>query len=178
MANIESVVVDPSSGDVGVSSMMICAIPDAHPRSALRAANGVLKNGGSTMTKKNIAHKTIVVADLSTCNFLLDNLPGRRWADWRLESGDTFKQALVEHVESVRTGVRDEGEDKEDEDEGDEPTETKSSVLGKSLRTIGIVGSVRVDEASGKGSVIDVIRLLCPEIDSRLRGSGVDACHG
>ncbi|CAN0362293.1 unnamed protein product, partial [Ectocarpus sp. 6 AP-2014] len=47
---------------------------------------------------------------------------------------------------------------------------TKSSILEKSLRTIGIFGSVRVDEASGKGSVIDVIRLLCPEIDSAYAG--------
>ena len=48
------------------------------------------------------------------------------------------------------------------EDELQNKIETKASVLEKSLRTIGITGSIRVDEASAKGSVIDVIKLLCP----------------
>ena len=43
-------------------------------------------------------------------------------------------------------------------------------MLEKSLRTIGIFGSIRVDEASGKGSVIDVIKLLCPGVDSHCAG--------
>lgn len=142
--------------------MMTCAIPDAHPRSTLRAANGVLENGGGTMTKKNVNHKTIVLADLSTCNYLLDNLPGRRWAEWRRESGDAFKEALAERVEQVRSCIREEEEEKQEEEGDEQTTETKSSVLEKSLRTIGIFGSVRVDETSGKGSIIDVIKLLCP----------------
>lgn len=157
---MDNVVVDPSSGDVGVSSMIQCANPEAHPGSILRSVNGVLKDVTSVpaMTKRSINQKSTVVADLATCIYILDNLPGRKWASWRQESGEEFKRSLAERVEQARVGISGGGPDVADE----EPTETKASVLEKSLRTIGIIGSIRVDEASGKGSIIDVIKLLCP----------------
>ena len=153
---MDNIVVDPSSGDVGVSSMIKCANPEAHPGSILRSVNGVLKDVTSVpaMTKRSIKQKSTVVAALATCNYILDNLPGTKWASWRQESGESFKSALAEHAEQVRAGISD--------DPNDEEIETKAAVLEKSLRTIGIFGSIRVDEASGKGSVIDVIKLLCP----------------
>ncbi|CAM9312367.1 unnamed protein product, partial [Sphacelaria rigidula] len=156
---MDNIVVDPSSGDVGVSSMIQCANSEAHPGSILRSVNGVLKDVTSVpaMTKRSINQKSTVVADLATCNYILDNLPGRKWASWRQESGEAFKRSLAERVERVRAGISG-----DDPDGADEEFETKASVLQKSLRTIGIIGSIRVDEASGKGSVIDVIKLLCP----------------
>eukprot|EP00903_Cladosiphon_okamuranus_P017785 g16370.t1 len=163
-----TIVVDPSSGLVGVSSMMQCANPEVHPGSILRSVNGVLKDvtGVPAMTKRSINQKSTVVAELSTCNYILDHLPGKKWVAWRQASGEAFKRSLAERVEQVRAGTAGGDADGAD-DAGQEPemhneTETKASVLEKSLRTIGIVGSIRVDEASGKGSVIDVIKLLCP----------------
>lgn len=156
---MDNIVVDSSSGDVGVSSMIQCANPEAHPGSILRSVHGVLKDVTSVpaMTKRSINQKSTVVAPLATCNYILDNLPGKKWASWRQESGESFKSALAEHVERVRAGIPG-----DDPDVVDEEIETKASVLEKSLRTIGIIGSIRVDEASGKGSIIDVIKLLCP----------------
>ena len=158
---MDNIVVDPSSGDVGVSSMIKCANPEAHPGSILRGVNGVLKDVTSVpaMTKRSIKQKSTVVASLATCNYILDNLPGRKWASWRQESGESFKSALAEHAQRVRAGIPG---DNPNGNPDDEEFETKASVLEKSLRTIGIIGSIRVDEASGKGSVIDVIKLLCP----------------
>lgn len=40
--------------------------------------------------------------------------------------------------------------------------ETKAVVRQKALRSINIDGSVRIDEASGRASVIDTMRLVCP----------------
>ena len=158
---MDNIVVDPSSGDVGVSSMIKCANPEAHPGSILRSVNGVLKDVTSVpaMTKRSIKQNSTVVASLATCNYILDNLPGRKWASWRQESGESFKSALAEHAQRVHAGIP--GDDPND-NPNDEEFETKASVLEKSLRTIGIIGSIRVDEASGKGSIIDVIKLLCP----------------
>ena len=64
---MDNIVVDPSSGDVGVSSMIKCANPEAHPGSILRSVNGVLKDVTSVpaMTKRSIKQKSIVVADLA-----------------------------------------------------------------------------------------------------------------
>ena len=44
-----------------------------------------------------------------------------------------------------------------------EQAETKASVLQKALRSIKINGAVKIDELLGEASIIDVIRLLCPE---------------
>lgn len=159
---MENIVVDPSSGLVGISSMIKCADPGANPGSILRSVNSVLQDAPFSTNKRAINKKSTVVADLTTCNYVIDNLPGRKWDAWRQESGEEFKRSLAEHVERVRT-VRTtvpeptyHGGDLQDE------IETKSSVLQKSLRTVGIIGSVRVNEASNKCSVIDVINLLSP----------------
>ena len=182
---MDNVVVDPSSGDVGVSSLIQCANPEAHPGSILRSVNGVLKDVTTipAMTKRKVNQKSTVVADLATCNYILDNLPGKKWASWRQESGETFKRSLADRVEQVRTGIS--GGDPDGADEEPKEPETKASVLEKSLRTIGIIGSIRVDEQSGKGSVIDVIKLLCPGIDSAYAGQMLtrimereDSCEG
>ena len=165
---MENIVVDPSSGLVGVSSMIKCANPDVSPGSILRSVNGVLKDAScGTTTKRSINQRSIVVADMTTCTYILDNLPGSKWDAWRQQSGEEFKRSLSEHVERVRTGV---SVPAGQEDELQNEIETKASVLEKSLRTIGITGSIRVDEASAKGSVIDVIKLLCPGIDSAYAG--------
>ena len=140
--------------------MIRCANPDVNPGSILRSVNGVLKDAScGTTTKRAIKQKSTVVADMTTCEYILDSLPGRKWDAWRRQSGEEFKRSLVAHVERVRTGVP---VPAGQEDELQIDIETKSSVLEKSLRTIGIIGSIRVDEASAKGSVIDVIKLLCP----------------
>lgn len=170
---MDSIVVEPSSGLVGVSSMMQCANPEAHPGSILRSVNGILNDVTNVpaMTKRSINQKSTVVAELSTCNYILDNLPGKKWAAWRQESGEAFKRSLAERVEQVRAGIA--GGDSvgaNEESEMHNETETKASVLERSLRTIGIVGSIRVDEASAKGSVIDVIKLLCPRVNSHYGG--------
>jgi len=75
------------------------------------------------------------------------------------ESGEEFKRSLVEHVERVRTGVP---EPTDRDNESHDKIKGQPPVLEKLLRTFGINGSIRIDEASGKGSVIDVIKLVCP----------------
>lgn len=152
--------------------MIQAANPEAHPGSILRSVNGVLKDVTSVpaMTKKSINQKSTVVAELSTCTYILDNLPGKKWAAWRQESGEEFKRSLAERVEQVRAGISSDPDVADEEPDAHNETETKASVLEKSLRTIGIIGSIRVDEQSGKGSVIDVIKLLCPGIDSAYAG--------
>lgn len=74
------------------------------------------------------------------------------------ESGED-KRSLAEHVERVHTVVP------KPTDRDNEPHDNmkgQPSVLEKLLRTIGINDSTRIDEASGKGSVIDVIKIVCP----------------
>lgn len=63
-------------------------------------------------------------------------------------------------VESVRSSGQIEQPQSQEQVE---QVEMKAAVLQNALRSINIHGSVRTEEASGKGSIIGLIRLLCPE---------------
>lgn len=52
-----------------------------------------------------------------------------------------------------------------------EEIETKAAVLQKALRSININHSVRINEPCGEASLIDVIKMLCPGINSDNAGS-------
>ena len=43
--------------------------------------------------------------------------------------------------------------------------ETKAMAPRKALRSVNITGSIGLDEVTGKASVIDVIKMMCPEVD-------------
>lgn len=117
------------------------------------------------------------MASLDTCKYILDNLSGPRWLVWRTTHGDAFKESLTQHV--AATHVQGEENVVEEVAEAAEVeqgvAETKESTLKKAFRTLDIDGSVRIDEASGKASVIDVIRLLCPGV-SRDRARKMLSC--
>lgn len=54
----------------------------------------------------------------------------------------------------------------QEEEPVQEIQETKSIIMQRSLQDAGVYGSVKVDEASGCASAIDVIRLLDATISS------------
>ena len=41
--------------------------------------------------------------------------------------------------------------------------DSKTSLMQRSLKSANIDGSIRVDEKTGKGSLIDVIKIICPD---------------
>lgn len=55
-------------------------------------------------------------------------------------------------------------------DEHVEEVETKASALQKALCAINMSGSVRIDEAGGRVSIIDVINMLCPDMNEDYAG--------
>lgn len=155
---MESLVVEPSTGLVGVSSLIKAAVPDLHPGSVLRSVNNVLnKSDGFEMTTKTVNGKIRRMASLDVCNYILENMPGHRWTVWRTANGESFKESLAQTVEQIRSSAI-----KEVVEVPEEVKETKAKTLKKAFRTLDIEGSVRIDEASGKASVIDVIRVLSP----------------
>ncbi len=44
--------------------------------------------------------------------------------------------------------------------------EPKASIMQKALRAVNIDGSVRIDENVNEASVIDVVKMLCPGVNS------------
>ena len=194
---MENVIVEKSTALIGISSLMKAAIPELHPGSVLRSARTVMKNldgsGDHQLTPKVVEGRKTTMASLDTCKYILDNLPGHRWAMWRTTQGDSFKESLSQHVEHVLRESEvevvgqfvnqvvdqvvdqlsgqavDQAEDQvvgQAEDQYEDEAETKESTLKKALRTLDIDGSVRIDEASGKASILDTIRLLSPGLSS------------
>lgn len=158
---MDNVIVD--GGYVGVSSLIKAAMPELHSGSILRSARSAMKNfDGPGLTPKMVKGRMTTMASLDTCKYILDNLSGPRWLVWRTTQGKSFKESLTQHValnQSLATPVQGVVEEVAEAAE----VETKESTLKKAFRTLDIDGSVRIDEASGKASIIDVIRLLCPD---------------
>lgn len=172
---MENVIVEPATGDVGVSTLIKAAMPELHAGSVLRSVHNVLKKPdavGLDLTTKTVNGRMTRMASLEMCNYILDNMPGHRWTVWRTSQGDSFKESLAQRVSQARESCSEEvpgevqNEPQGEEEVQEELQETKESTMKKALRTLDIDGSVRIDEASGKASIIDVIRLLCPGMSS------------
>ena len=176
---MENIIIDASTGHIGTSSMLLASLtPKLHPNSINRAINRTLEGyDGPKPQMVTIEGQRMFSAPIETCDFILDNMKDKKgeWDTWRQRSGQEFKNALRERVNGVLAALSNENEIQippvapAAEPQPDEAVmeieeiETKASILQKSLRSINIVGSVRIDEASGKASIIDVIKLLCPD---------------
>lgn len=99
------------------------------------------------------------MASLGTCKYILDNLPGHQWVQWRATQGDSFKESLAQRVAPKESQVQ-----VQDVEQDEEVQETKASILKKALRTLDINGGARIDEASAEASVLDVIRIQSPSV--------------
>lgn len=137
---------------IGVLSLVKNAIPDINERSVIRSVSRTLSELGEPhMTVMDVGGVPTKFLPLDTSIKVLDNIRGVLWTDWRESSGEDFKVNLLEYFFS-----------KVDE-------EDKTFLLSKALNSIDVEGVVKVDESTGKVSLIDIIRILCPDkTDSEL----------
>lgn len=77
----------------------------------------------------------------------------------RLESGQSFEQALCERVERVRPSGQTDRPQRQQVECAEQTT--RASVLQNALRSISIHVFIRMDEDSIKASIIDTIRVMC-----------------
>lgn len=170
---MNSIVVDPETGRIGTTSMLQTpSTPALHISSIRRAVTRTLNlesYTGPGTARSTIRGKSVFTAPLQTCEFILDNVNGEGWDDWRESSLQEFKQALRERVGRVLGGTSDNGEQQQgpapprsQPEELVEEFESKSVTLQKALRAMNIIGSVRIDEPTALASNIDVVKLLCP----------------
>lgn len=159
---MENIIVQ--DGEFGISSVIKAARPTLHPGGILRSARTAMKNfdGPTGLTSRMILGRQTQMSSLEVSKYILDNLPGQSWVEWRTTHGDSFKKSLAQLVRQVPVEEVHIGQS--DETEAHEVQETKASTLKKAFRTLNIDGSVRIDEASGKASIIDVILLLSPGV--------------
>lgn len=164
---IKNVIVQ--DGEFGISSVIKAARPALHDGGILRSARTAMKNFdgpvNQQLTLKYVKGRKTQMAGFDTCKYILDNLPGQSWVEWRTTHGDSFKESLAqlvhqepaEEVQAETVGFVEHRAAVQDQ-------EAKESTLKKAFRTLNIDGSARIDEASGKVSIIDVILLLSPGV--------------
>ncbi|CAM9386872.1 unnamed protein product, partial [Laminaria digitata] len=158
---MNNITIDAPSGDVVVKTMIKHIMPNLHDSGILKTVHRILKDyNGPKMSTRLINGRFMTVATLGLCYDILDRISGPSWCNWRASSGNEFIQALRESVEHKRSSGQIEQPQPQEQVE---EVKTKASLLQKALRSINIVGSFRIDEASREGSIIDLIRLLCPE---------------
>ena len=166
---MDNIVIDALTGDVVVKTMIKHIMPGMHDSSVLKAVHRALKDyAGPRMSSRLINGRNTSVANIELCYDILDKMTGHKWTMWRQQSGQAFKQALHERVQQARSAVQMHEPPPLQQQVATEvaQVETKASVLQKSLRSVNINGSVRIDEPCGEASAIDVIKMLCPGTNS------------
>ena len=166
---MDNIVIDASTGDVVVKTMIKQIMPGMHDSSVLKAVHRALKDyAGPKMSSRLINGRITSVANIGLCYDILDKMTGHKWDLWRQQSGQAFKQALRERVLRARSPVQMHETPPPQQQVATEvaQVETKASVLQKALRSVNINGSVRIDEPCGEASAIDVIKMLCPGTNS------------
>ena len=166
---MDSIVIDATTGNIGVKTLIWHIMPQLHSSSVLKGVHRALEDTGASMDRTLINGRFMKTATVDICCSVIDGMKGHRWDQWRQSSGLAFKRALREHVARVVSSGQVEQAHppvQQAEEQYVEGVETKAVVLRKALRAMNIQGSVRVDERSGMVSDIDVIKMLCPEASS------------
>ncbi len=166
---MKNIVVDPYTGDIGVKTLVKSAQPHVNDASVLRGVNRMLaRTHVPKLAKRLINGRNTCVAPLEVCFHILDHMKGPKWDAWRAESGPNFKEALREYVERVCASEQEQQiQPMEEEQEVEESVEPKASIMQKALRAVNINGSVRIDDSINEASVIDVVRMVCPEASTQ-----------
>ncbi|CAM9748500.1 unnamed protein product, partial [Ectocarpus sp. 12 AP-2014] len=144
---MNDIVIDATTGDVAVKAMIKHIMPDLNENGILKSVHRVLEGyDGPKLSTRLINGRLMSVATLGLCYDILEKMSGPKWRTWRLESAQTFKKALRERVEQRAEQV------------------TRASMLQNALRSINIHVSIRIDEDSVKASIIDTVRVICPNV--------------
>ncbi|CAM9896841.1 unnamed protein product [Ectocarpus sp. 6 AP-2014] len=161
--NIDNIVIDASSGDVAVKSMIKNIMPNLSESGVLKTVHRVLGDyNGPKMSTRLMNGRLACAATLELCYEILDKMTGPPWRKWREESGNAFKGALRERVESARSSSQSEQLQLQPPPQPQQQVGIKTAVLQNALRSINMNGSVRIDDGLGKASIIDTTRLVCP----------------
>ncbi|CAM9194261.1 unnamed protein product, partial [Ectocarpus sp. 8 AP-2014] len=163
---MDSIMIDATTGVVGVKTLIWHIMPQLHSSSVLKGVHRALEDSGASMDTTLINGRFTKTATVALCCTILDNMRGETWQQWRQSSGPAFKRALRERVASVVSSGQVEQAHppaQQAHEQHVEGVEKKAVVLRKALRAMNIEGSVRVDERTGMVSDIDVIKMLCPE---------------
>ncbi|CAB1119054.1 unnamed protein product [Ectocarpus sp. CCAP 1310/34] len=163
--NISNIVIDASSGDVAVKSMIKNIMPNLNESGILKTVHRVLGDyNGPKMSTRLMNGRLACAATLELCFEILDKMTGPLWRKWRENSGNAFKKALRERVERVRSSSQTEQLQLQPppQPKPSQQVGIKTAVLQNALRSINIYGSVRIDDGLGKASVIDTVRLISP----------------
>ena len=136
---------DSSNGDVSTASLLQHVMPNLHPSTYRAAIRKATDTTGITVRYVKMDGKDMSVLSIEDCVTILPRMTLTGWQDWWTKNGSSFLQDLRQHVTNKMN------------------METKTSALEKSLRDANIEGSIRVDEKTGLGSILDVIKLITPE---------------
>ena len=160
---MNDIAIDATTGDVAVKTMIKHIMPDLNENGILKSVHRVLEGTvGPKLSTRMINGRIMTVASLGLCYDILEKLRGPRWRAWRSGSGQTFKKALRERVESVRSHDQTIRQDVQQLEFAEQTS--RASVLQNALRSINIHAAIRIDESSRKASIIDTTRVICPNV--------------
>lgn len=160
---MNDIAIDATTGDVAVKTMIKHNMPDLNENGILESVHRVLEgDDGPKISTRLINGRIMSVATLRLWYDIIEETSGPKWRTWRLESGQSFKQALCERVERVRSSGQTDRPQRQQVECAER--KTRASVLQNALRSSSIHVFIRIDEDSIKASIIDTIRVMCAKV--------------
>ncbi|ACH46759.1 unknown [Feldmannia species virus] len=139
---MDSIIVDRGTGQIGASSLVKLIVPSVSDSTVWRIIEKTLQH--SAVPKRHLRKSRMLTLDEAF--YLVDHVQFPLSSEWRAANADTFKENLRSHVQAKTAPLVGDG--------GGESVETKASVLQNCLRSVNIIGSIRVEEDTGLGSLI------------------------
>ncbi|ACH46757.1 unknown [Feldmannia species virus] len=151
--NMDSIIVDRGTGQIGASSLVKLIVPSVSDSTVWRIIEKTLQH--SAVPKRHLRKARMLTFDEAV--YVVDHVRFYRSSEWRAAHAETFKSSLRLHVEANTSPLTSDG------GAGSAP-QTKASVVRNCLKSINIDGRIRVDEDTCLVSLIDVVKIICPDM--------------
>ncbi|AAR26857.1 FirrV-1-A33 [Feldmannia irregularis virus a] len=143
---MENIFVDSATGLVGASSVVQYVLPGLSASFVRKVTKEAADKAQLSFSKIKHGGTFVNALSVDDCLEVMANSSQDGIKQWYARKAETFRRDLDDYVTRKTTQV-----------------ESKESCIQRALRALNIQGSIRVDEESRMGSVIDVIKLICPE---------------
>ncbi|AAR26858.1 FirrV-1-A34 [Feldmannia irregularis virus a] len=146
---MDSILVDPTTGLVGASSLVQYVLPELSASFVRKVTKEAADKAQLSFSKIKHGGTFANALSVDDCLELMANSSQDGIKQWYVSNAETFRRDLGDYVTRKTTQKAGVGR--------------KALCVQRALRSLNIHGSIRVDERSGMVSAIDVIKIVCPD---------------
>ncbi|AAR26959.1 FirrV-1-G1 precursor [Feldmannia irregularis virus a] len=98
---MDSILISSTTGLIGVSSLVLCAMPELARSTIRRVTANALKNTNIKFKKQQEGKAFVNVLNIHEALFMMTNISCKKWKKWYSLHGYAFKVRFVKHFKSI-----------------------------------------------------------------------------